>query len=135
MPAIPFLDSHSICVELLVQVVQKRNSLDDHGINLVGRELQLVSGQAVRQTERHGVDVFGHQAWDERWEVFADGTVDVGGARVGHGCDLQTRQFSDGVRELWISNSKRDLLLVLDLVEHASERGCDLANQYKSLEE
>ena len=41
----------------LIEVVEEGDSLHDHGVDFVGAELELVSGQAVSQTERHGVDV------------------------------------------------------------------------------
>lgn len=35
------LDSHRVNVDLLVEVVEEGNGLDDHGVDLVGRELEL----------------------------------------------------------------------------------------------
>lgn len=40
------LDSHGVDVDLLVKVVKEGNSLDDHGVDLVGRELELESETA-----------------------------------------------------------------------------------------
>jgi hypothetical protein len=45
MPAVPLSAPHHIIVQLLVQVIQQRNSLDNHGVNLVRAELELVAGQ------------------------------------------------------------------------------------------
>lgn len=36
-----YLDSHGIDIELLVQIVQQSNSLNHHGIDFLGGELQL----------------------------------------------------------------------------------------------
>lgn len=47
VPAVPLLDAHGIGVELLVEDVEAGNALDDHGIDLVGGELELVAGKRV----------------------------------------------------------------------------------------
>jgi len=43
VPAVPLLDAHGIGVELLVENVEAGNALDDHGVDLVGGELELVA--------------------------------------------------------------------------------------------
>jgi hypothetical protein len=37
----PYLDSHSVNVDLLVQIVEQCNGLDNHGVYLVRREFEL----------------------------------------------------------------------------------------------
>lgn len=44
MPSIPLFKSHGVVVNLLVKFIKKRNSLDDHDIDLLCWEFQLVSG-------------------------------------------------------------------------------------------
>lgn len=51
VPAVPFLDSHSVGVELLVKDIERCNGLDNHGIDLVGREAQLVTRQRMGKTK------------------------------------------------------------------------------------
>ena len=64
MPAVPLLHTHGVCVQFFVQVVQEGNGLDNHSIDLVRRELQLVSGKRVGQTKRHRRHVLGKKARD-----------------------------------------------------------------------
>jgi hypothetical protein len=35
VPSVPFLDSHCVCVELLVEDIETGNALDDHGVHLI----------------------------------------------------------------------------------------------------
>ena len=53
VPAVPLLDTHGVRVELLVKVVEKGDGLDNHGVDLVGAELELVTRERVGQTEDH----------------------------------------------------------------------------------
>jgi hypothetical protein len=126
VPSVPFLHTHSVGVELLVQVVKKSDSLDNHGVDLVGGELELVTGERVGQTQAHGVEVLGKDIGDERGEVLADGTEDIVGDRVGDGRNVETRELGDGVSELGVLDCELDLLLVLEGVEHGGEHGGDL---------
>ena len=57
MPSIPLLDTHGISVDLLIQLVEKADSLDDHGVDLIGRELELVPGKRMGQTELHSTEI------------------------------------------------------------------------------
>lgn len=47
-----YLNSHGVDVDLLVKIVKEGNSLDDHGVNLVGRELELESETAEGKWSR-----------------------------------------------------------------------------------
>ena len=50
---IPFSGPHDVVVQLLVEVVEERDCLNDHGVDLVRAELQLVARQRVGKTQRH----------------------------------------------------------------------------------
>ena len=50
VPAEPLLATHDVIVQLLVEIVEKRHGLDDHRVYFVRAELQLVTGQAGKQT-------------------------------------------------------------------------------------
>jgi hypothetical protein len=97
VPSIPFLDTHSVGVELLVEVIQKANGLDNHGVNFVGGELELVTCERVGQTKGHGGHVTGHQTGNESGEVLTDGTVDVVGRGVGNELDVEARKLANGI--------------------------------------
>lgn len=51
VPAVPFLDAHGVGVQLLVEHIERCDGLDDHGVDLVGREAQLVSRQGMGKTK------------------------------------------------------------------------------------
>jgi hypothetical protein len=85
-----------------------------------------VTGERVGQTQAHGVEVLGKDIGNERREVLADGTEDIGGGGVGNGRDVETRELGDGVSELGVCDCELDLLLVLEGVEHGGEHGSDL---------
>jgi hypothetical protein len=82
MPAVPFLDTHGIGVELLVEHIERCDGLDNHGINLVGREAQLVSRQGMGKTKSGRGLLRGEQVGKERGQVFANCTEYILGGRV-----------------------------------------------------
>ena len=53
-----YLDSHRVDVDLLVEIIEQSNSLDDHCVDLVGREFELESTHRVTETKGHRVEVF-----------------------------------------------------------------------------
>jgi hypothetical protein len=104
VPSVPLLHSHGVCVELLVEDVKTGDTLDDHGVDLVGRELELVSGERMRKTEAGRVHLSRDELGNERGHVLADGTVDILGRRVGDELERESRNLRNGVGELGISN-------------------------------
>lgn len=117
VPSVPFLDAHGVCVELLVENVETGNRLDDHGVDLIGRELKLVTGERVRKTEAGRVHLSGDQIGDERGHVLADGAVDILGGGVGDGLDRQAGNLGDGVGELGVSNSHCNSLALINYLQ------------------
>jgi hypothetical protein len=105
VPSVPLLDAHGVGVELLVEDVKAGNALDDHGVDLVGRELELVAGERVSQTQAGRVHLGGHQVGNERGHMFADGAVDVLGGRVGDGLERQAGDLGNRDGELGVGNS------------------------------
>jgi hypothetical protein len=97
VPSVPFLNTHSVGVELLVEVIQKANGLDNHGVNFVGRELELVTGERVGQTKGHGGHVTGHQTGDESGKVLTNSTVDVVSGGVSDEGDVEARELANGI--------------------------------------
>lgn len=110
MPAVPLLDAHGVCVELLIEDIETGNGLDDHGVDLLGGELELVTGQRVRKTEAGRVHLGGDQVGDERGHVLANSTVDVLGGRVGDGLDGQAGDLGDGVGQLGVGDGHCSML-------------------------
>jgi hypothetical protein len=55
---LPFSGPHDVVVQLLVEVVEEGDGLNDHGVDLVGAELQLVARQRMSETQRHCGHVF-----------------------------------------------------------------------------
>lgn len=51
----------------------------------------------MRETKGHGGDVFGEETGDERWEMFANRTVEVAGGGVGDWCEGETWELVDGL--------------------------------------
>lgn len=41
VPAVPFLDTHGVDVDFLVEIVKEGNRLDNHGVDFVGREFDF----------------------------------------------------------------------------------------------
>jgi hypothetical protein len=81
------LDSHGVNVDLLVEIIEQSNGLDDHGVDLVGRELELESRHRVTETERHGVQVLLLDASKEGGELLSDTSVEVLSCGVGQDGD------------------------------------------------
>ena len=59
-------------VELLVEIVQQCNGLHNHGVHLVRRKLELVSGQGMRKTQIHLSNVAFTDAGKQRRKVIAN---------------------------------------------------------------
>ena len=110
VPSVPFLHAHGVCVELLVENVETGNGLDDHGVDLVGGELELVTRERVRKTEAGRGHLSGNQIGNERSHVLADGTVDILGRGVGNGLDGQAGDLSNRIGELRVGDSHCRLL-------------------------
>ena len=51
MPRIPLTNTHSESVDVFVQLIKKRDALDDHVIDAVDVELDLAARVSVRKTE------------------------------------------------------------------------------------
>ena len=77
---ISILSSESTSVWLFRGIL-RTDGLDDHGIDLLGRELELISGQGVRKTQCHLVELSLRQA---------------SGEEVGELGSNATHKFSDG---------------------------------------
>jgi hypothetical protein len=89
MNALTHLDSHRVDVDLLVQIVEKCDSLDDHGVDLVGRELELETRQRVTETKGHSAQVLWVDTAEQRSQLLSDTSVQVLGSRVGKNGDVE----------------------------------------------
>lgn len=108
MPAVPLLDTHSVDVDLLVEVVEKRNGLYDHDVDLVGRELHLkptenehsakpvdlesIPRQRVGETETHGRQILGVEAIEKSSKLASNAVVKIGQVV---GLDLDSKLLAD----------------------------------------
>jgi len=43
MPSVPFLKTHGVVVQLLVDVIQQADGLNDHDVYLIRREFQSMT--------------------------------------------------------------------------------------------
>ena len=121
MPSVPLLHTHGVCVELLVQNVQASDTLDDHGVHLVGREFQFVPRERMRQTQTCRIDLCGDQVRYQRGQVLADRAVHLLGRRVGEDLEGEARQLTDGVSKLGVGDDERRLGLVFELVQQVGK--------------
>jgi hypothetical protein len=94
------LDAHGVNVQLLVEIIKQAHSLHDHRVDLVGRELELVAAERVRETEAHGAQVARVQRArrrgalagaerEQRRQVRADAAIELQHGRVGHDGDAE----------------------------------------------
>jgi hypothetical protein len=105
VPSVPLLHSHGICVELLVEDIETGDTLNDHGVNLVGRELELVSGERMRKTEAGRVHLSRDKLGNEGRHVLANSTVNILSRRVGDELEGEPGNLRNGVGKLGIGNS------------------------------
>ena len=59
MPSVPFLQSHGVVVKLFVKIFEEGDGLNNHSVNLIGRERELVTGHGMGETELHGLELVG----------------------------------------------------------------------------
>ncbi len=117
MPAVPLLGAHGVLVDFLVEVFEESDGLDDHHVDLFGRELELVAVQGVGKTEGGLVELFGGDVSEE--------SVDVGLDSAGHVEDFFTvdardaELFLDGAAEFGVENGEfiGDTLINVFLLE------------------
>lgn len=115
MPAIPFLYSHGIGIEFLVEVVKKSDGLNNHGINLFGRKFQFVSANRVSKTEGHGGKISVGKTRKKVGKVLTNSTEKIQRVGVGNNIELETRELVDSVTKLRISDNEVVLLVILKL--------------------
>mmetsp|Transcript_47695 Transcript_47695/g.103749 ORF Transcript_47695/g.103749 Transcript_47695/m.103749 type:complete len:207 (+) Transcript_47695:692-1312(+) len=84
VPPVPLPQPHREVVQLLVQIFEQPDSLDDHGVYLVWRELQLEAGERMGQSQRHAPHLVLSETLDERGEVHPDTTHDLLNAIAHH---------------------------------------------------
>lgn len=127
MPAVPLLNPHGVGVELLVEVVEQRDGLDDHDIDLVGGESELVAGQRVGQTEGERAEVLCFEAGNEVGQVGANVAIELDCLGLDNGCDVELRQLVDGCAESCVGDSKRHFFFVFEGLEQLGQHGGNLA--------
>lgn len=64
-PENPYFDSHCVNVDFLVKIIEQCDSLNNHGVNFVGRELELKSGASIS----FNIPVFHLKAYAPRQRV------------------------------------------------------------------
>ncbi len=98
--------------------------MNDHGVDLVGTELELVAGQAVSETDPHGGDLLlGH--FDQTLHLAADESHQILHVCVAHAVDVEL--LLDGAAELGVGHEQRLLGVLGDLLEQLLERLGNLA--------
>lgn len=104
VPAVPFLEAHTVGVELLVEFVEETDGLDDHRIDLLRAELELEAGEGMGQTEGHGTQFAFADAVDEAGELGADTAIKF--LDTGIGDNLQAELLGNGRCKLGVTHSK-----------------------------
>lgn len=61
--------------------------MNDHSVDLVGRELELVSGERVGETEFHGREITRVDIAEKGRELLSDSSVKVVSGRIGNDRD------------------------------------------------
>ena len=69
--------------------ILRTNGLNNHGVDFVWAELELVSRKGVGETEGHGVHILLAQAGDERGNLATNATHQFGHGTVVHASDIQ----------------------------------------------
>ena len=126
------LDTHRVDIDLLVQIIQKRNRLNHHRVHLVGGELELETRERVTETERHGVEVFLVDAAEERSELLADTTVQVLRRAVAQNGDIQGRL--DSGSELGVGHDQHlldGLLFLLLFATGSASSASDVDKEFR----
>lgn len=124
--SIPFTRPHQIVVQLLVQIVEQTLRLHDHRVDLVGRELQLVARQRMRQTQRHRGHLLLRQTGQQRLALRPNATHQLLHAAVGHALDAQLGL--DGGAQLGVGHQQLLLDVLVDqLLERLLQRLAQLA--------
>lgn len=110
VPSVPFSESHHVVVEFLVEVIEEGDGLDDHGIDLLDGELELITGESVSETESHLLHIVLAESLDEGVELGLQSTVEINVS----GLDLDSESLLDLFSELLVSNLEVLLDLSLD---------------------
>mmetsp|Transcript_22450 Transcript_22450/g.27657 ORF Transcript_22450/g.27657 Transcript_22450/m.27657 type:complete len:445 (-) Transcript_22450:59-1393(-) len=112
VPRVPLLQAHGIVVQLLVEVLQERDSLDDHGVDLVGGESQFIPGDRVSKTELHLLHLRALDAVNKALHLEANAAHQLVSllARLAGNAEL----LLDGLAELVVGDEE----LVLNLFLH-----------------
>jgi len=113
VPRVPLTNAHSEGVEVLVELVEKGNTVDDHVIGLVHVELDLGTGVRVTETEDSLGVVFLGKCLEEASKVETDTTDELQNSVVALTVDSQ--RLLDNVSNLVIDNSQRMLGLLTGL--------------------
>ena len=112
VPAIPLLQSHCVVVDLLIQVIQQGDGLDDHDVDLLGRELELVPGETVSNTQSHHLQLILIIDIEQVGQIESDDPHELLNALVLLARDPEA--ISDKLTELLVGHSDAVPHLLLD---------------------
>jgi len=101
---VPFSESHHVVIDFLVQVLVEGNGLDDHGINLIGGELQFESTESVGKTHGHFSQSFGGQTVDQTGDVESDASHELEDSIAGVSFDFQV--IGDQLGSLFVGDGE-----------------------------
>ena len=108
MVGVPLPHPHSKRVNIFVELIEKRDALDDHVVGAVDVELDLASRVSVAETQLGLSRGFSCECLDQLVEVEPDAANDLG--NNSNMADLNAKDFGDGGSELGIEDSQDDLL-------------------------
>lgn len=114
MPRVPLLQTHGVVVELFVEVLKKRNSLNDHSVDLIRGEGELIARHAMSQTKLHLLHLGALNAVNEALHLETDATEELIGLLAG--LAVNAKLFLDGLAELVVGDEELVLNLLLNHV-------------------
>ena len=111
MVGVPLPHPHSKRVDILVELIEERDTLDDHVVGPVDVKLDLAPGVSVAETQLGLSRCFRCKRLDHLVEVEPDAANDLG--NDSDMADLDAEDLGNGGSELRVEDSQDDLLQLL----------------------
>jgi len=110
MPRVPFSASHGEGIEIFIQLIQERDTLDDHVIDSIDIEFDLGSRVSVSETSLRLEEITFLEFFDELFEMNSDASDEFHDFDSSLARDAQVLRNGSG--KLVIKNTKAELGLL-----------------------